>query len=249
MPPRKESTQDNKKELGEISLSAAVLKEYEGVLNLFTHTENSVNSIFNFFVTLLTTITGAIIVLIQISQPSQSSLVWTIPGLLVLIFTIGIITQEFLIYKEAELAFYTISINAIKNYLFKSYPEIQSQIFFLSGTYAQARVVVNPQRVTTTKLEKTENFFWWAMPVSMPQLFVSLSNSLAITAIFIQLILGLLPGAIPLLRLVVGSAFVLSATYIVQCTYANLKFNSKISRSYTALNGEIHPWFQKLDRK
>jgi hypothetical protein len=179
------SRPSNTPELSEISLSAALLKEYDGLLNLYTHTENSINSIFNFYVTLLTTITGAIVVLMQISNLSKGNLSWTISALLVLLILFGVITQDFLIYKDAELAYFTMAINSVKDSLFKNFPEAQSQIFFLSSPYSHIRVDVSPLQLRPTLLGKIEKIFWWMWPLGMPQLFVSLMNSLALTAIFI----------------------------------------------------------------
>jgi hypothetical protein len=241
--------QDNSPELSEISLSAALLKEYDGLLNLYTHTENSINSIFNFYVTLLTTLTGAIIVLMQISNLSQGNLSWTISALLVLLILFGVITQDFLIYKDAELAYFTMAINSVKESLFKNFPEAQSQIFFLSSPYSHIRVDVSPLQLRPTLLGKIEKIFWWMWPLGMPQLFVSLMNSLALTAIFILLIISLMAGAVPVFRLIITSIFVLGSAYIAQCIYANMKFKGKISQGHISMNGEIHPWFQNSARK
>jgi hypothetical protein len=248
MPVKKESPaakQDHIREPSETSLSAILLKEYDSLIILYTHTENSINSIFNFYVTLLTTITGAIIVLIQISQPVQENLAWAIAALLVLIVLFGIITQDFLIYKDAEMAYFTISINSLKDYLFRSFPEVQSTVFFLSNPYSHARVIVNPLRSSRTRVEKIEKYFWWMVPLGMPQLFVSFMNSLALTAVFVLLIVSLMSDTTPVLQLVITSTFVLGGAYITQCIYANLKFNSKISRGHIFMNGKIHSWFQK----
>lgn len=235
---------ENAPELSEISLSAALLKEYDGLLNLYTHTENSINSIFNFYVTLLTTITGAIIVLIQISRPFQENLSWTISSLLVLLILFGVITQDFLIYKDAELAYFTMAINSVKDCLFSNFPKAQSQVFFLGSPYSHVRVDVSPLQLHPTFLGKIEKIFWWMLPLGMPQLFVSLMNSMALTAIFTLLVLSLAAGTIPVMSLIIASLFVLGGAYFAQCVYANLKFMSKISSGHISMNGKIHPWFQ-----
>jgi len=226
------------------SFSEILLKEYDGLLNLYTHTENSLNSIFNFYVTLLTTIAGAIIVIIQISQPEQGNLAWTVAALLVLIILFGIITQDFLIHKEAELAYFTLSINSLKHYLFKTFPEAQSQIFYLSNPYSHIHVVVHPLRRPKNLIDKLEKPFWWMLPLGMHQLFVCLMNSMALTAIFVLLILSLIPDFPPVPRLVIVSALVLAGAYVVQCVYANLKFKTKMKRDLVAMNGKVHPWFE-----
>ena len=238
------SKQENAPELSDVSLSAALLKEYDGLLNLYTHTENSTNSIFNFYVTLLTTITGAIIVLIQISQPSRDNLLWTISALLVLLILFGVIAQDFLIYKDAELAYFTTAINSVKDHLFKKFPEAQSQVFFLSSPYSHLRVIVNPLQSNRTLMGRIEKRLWWMLPLGLPQLFISLMNSFALTAIFALLILSLMPGAVPVLRLIVAGVFVLGSAYIAQCIYASLKFKAKISEGHISIDGKIHPWFQ-----
>jgi hypothetical protein len=241
-------SKQDREQSGEIGLSAALLKEYDGLLNLYTHTENSINSVFNFYVTLLTTITGAIIVLIQVSQPSQGTLFWTIAALLVLIILVGVITQDFLIYKDAEMASLTISINSIKEYLFKKFPEVQSHIFFLRNPYSHIRTIVNPLKFSPKKVEKFEKFFWWMLPLGMQQLFVSLMNSLVLTIIFALIVMSVMRDQLPVFRLVITSMFVLGVSYIVQCVYANLKFKTKISDGHIAMDGEIHSWFHDLPK-
>ena len=162
-----------------------------------------------------------------------------------MIFTVGVITQDSLIYKEAVLVYFTISINSLKNLFYSTYPDVQSQVFYLKPPYFRKQVIVHPLRLPQTALEKLEKWYWWMVPISTQQLFVSLMNSLALTAMCIQLILILIPGAIPAFRLVLAGAAVLFTTYIVQCIYANLKFNLRMSYDHVAMDGNLHPWFQK----
>ncbi len=235
--------QENAPEAVGISLSDSLLKENDSLLNLYTHTDNSINSIFNFYVTLLTTITGAIIVLIQISQPAKENLAWTILALLVLIILFGVITQDFLIYKDAELAHFTVAINSLKDYLFQNYPDVSQQVFFLSSPYSHINVIVSPVSGPITWLNRFEKFFWWMLPLGMPQLFVSFMTSLALTTAFVLIMVFLLSFT-PIIQLILASIFVLLFAYIAQCTYANLKFKGLISHGHVSINGKVHPWFQ-----
>ena len=150
--------------------SAILIQEYNGLISLYTHVENTLFSIFNFYVTLLTTITGAIIVIFQLSEKNASNPLGTILVLLVFILLIGIITQDALIQKNGDLAHFALAINSIKSYLLTKHPEAQSYVFYMWDLHVR----VNPLKYKITFDERIDKYLWWMLPIGMQQLFVSI---------------------------------------------------------------------------
>jgi hypothetical protein len=162
-----------------------LIQEYNSLVSLYTHSENTLFSIFNFYVTLLTTITGASIVVFQLSEKNASNPFGTILVLLVFIVLIGIITQDALIHKNGDLAHFALAINSIKYHLLKDHPEAQPHVFYMWDLHLR----VNPIKYKITLDESIDKYLWWMLPIGMQQLFVSLMNSFAL-GLFVIMVVG-----------------------------------------------------------
>jgi hypothetical protein len=97
------------------SATINILKtEYTALLNLYAHTEDTIFSIFNFYLTLLSAVVGAIIVLIQINSADLSNALPSIGGLLAATVLIGVIMQDAIVNKNIELSTHVLGINLLK---------------------------------------------------------------------------------------------------------------------------------------
>jgi hypothetical protein len=223
------------------AISTILLQEYDNLVSLYIHSENTLFSLFNFYVTLLTAITGALVVILQLGVKSGINSVGFVPMLLVFMVLIGIITQDALIHKNGDLAYFALALNTVKAYVLQNFPEVHSHVFYMWDLHAH----VNPLKYKITLDEKIDKYLWWMLPIGMQQLFVSLMNSFALGLFIIMLtnVYGDLPSN--LLKLFILVPLVIIFSFIAQCTYANIKFNHKIRRSAIAMNGQLQEWIKK----
>lgn len=228
------------KERGIDSPPGILIQEFNSLVSLYTHSENTLFSIFNFYVTLLTTITGAIIVVFQLSEKNISNPFNTILVLLVFVVLIGLITQDALIHKNGDLAHFALALNSIKSYLLKSHPETQSHVFYMWDLHTR----VNPLKYKITLDEKIDKYLWWMLPIGMPQLFVSLMNSFALAAIIIALAYNFGENQVNIFSLIMAIPVVIGSSFIAHCTYANIKFRHKVKRSSIAMDGKLQEWIK-----
>ena len=213
-------------------------QEYNSLVSLYTHAENTLFSIFNFYVTLLTTITGAIIVVFQLSEKNAGNPLGTILVLLIFIVLIGIITQDALIHKNGDLAHFALAMNSIKSYLLNNYPEAQPHVFYMWDLHVR----VNPLKYKITMDERVDKYLWWMLPIGMQQLFVSLMDSFALGSFVIILIDVYGDLQSNLFKLFIAIPLVIVVSFIAHCTYANVKFNHKVRRSAIAMDGQLQEW-------
>jgi hypothetical protein len=227
--------------VGAESIPNILLQEYNSLVSLYTHSENTLFSIFNFYVTLLTTITGAIIVIFQLGSKSISNPFITVLILLIFVVLIGIITQDALIHKNGDLAHFALAINAVKSYVLRNYPDTHSHIFYMWDLHTR----VNPLQYKISLDEKIDKYLWWMLPIGMPQLFVSLMNSFALAAIVITITYSFGEPQVSLLSFIIIVSLVVGFSYATHCTYANIKFRHKVRRSSIAMDGQLQEWIKK----
>ena len=221
-------------------VSNIFLQEYSSLISLYTHSENTLFSIFNFYVTLLTTITGAIIVVFQLGGKNVSNLSGTILILLVFIVLIGIITQDALIHKNGDLAHFALALNTIKTYVLRNYPDAHSHIFYMWDLHTR----VNPLNYKISLDEKIDKYLWWMLPIGMQQLFVSLMNSFALAAIIVVIAHTNGGNQVNVLNLVITILLVVGFSFISHCTYANIKFRHNVKRHAISMDGKLQEWIK-----
>jgi hypothetical protein len=210
--------------------------EYDVLLELYTHTEDTLYSVFNFYLTLLSAIIGAIVVLFQLDIARTLSIFPTLAILLGFVVLLGIITQDAVVNKNADIAHYTYAMNALKTYLLRDSPDIRRRVFYQDNILTP----VSPIRSSTSALERWQQRLWWMTPLGTHQLFVSLMNSLSLAVIAVVLV----PGAfsLPLLNwrsLIVGPVAVV-VFFIAQVIYAKRKFQRQLRRGQVTMSGETH---------
>jgi hypothetical protein len=213
-----------------------VLKlEYTSLLGLYTHTENTIFSIFNFYLTLLSAIIGAVVVLVQINTGNIMNALPSISGLLILTVLIGVIMQAPIINKNIDLSTLTLGINLLKYRLFRKWPDEMPNVFFIHNFWMKVHPIRMKNRANTTRIHDR---FWWLFPMGTHQLFMSLINSLALAAIVAISAQWLLDGHVPP-SIVIAGVFVFIISFEIQAVYARLKHRRGTENIATVDGSEI----------
>jgi hypothetical protein len=212
--------------------------EYTSLLGLYTHTENTIFSIFNFYLTLLSAIVGAIVVLIQINNANLNEALPSISGLLMLTVLIGVIMQTSIVNKNIDLSIYTLGINLVKHRLFRNQPQELSNIFFMHNFWAK----VHPIRTrSATNSRGVSARLWWLLPMGTNQLFISLIDSLALSALVViarQLVAG---ASVAPQSLVLSAVLVAVISFEIHAVYARLKHRRGL-KNIATVNGREVAW-------
>ncbi len=212
--------------------------EYASLLNLYTHTENSINSIFNFYLTFLSAIAGAAIVLLQINNSAPSMSYPSIAGLLIFAVLVGVITQDSVVNKNIDLYNFTLGLNLLKYRLFKDNLAEQAYIFYLYNFWAD--ISPTSARKTDT-IDKVEGKLWWLDPLGTHQLFINIVNSLALAFLMVIIVLLLSGNNAPMERVFIGGIIVLGISFITNTVYARIKYRRGAEKFTTASNTQL-PW-------
>src|SRR5512138_2597773 len=100
-----------------------IMKEYDALRDLHARAEASAQSIFNFYLTLVTIVGGAIVLILQISPASSGSSSFSqllVSGLLVFAATIGSVYLSSLTGRYAHISRYAQGIDAIRRHLIET---------------------------------------------------------------------------------------------------------------------------------
>ena len=241
MSTKKKDAQHSEPEYHQNNENVDILKmEYASLLNLYTHTENTINSIFNFYLTLLSAITGAVIVLFQINSLQPLTSYPSIAGLLGFAILVGIITQDSVIHKNIDLYNFTLGLNLLKYRLFKDKSSEQAYIFYLYNFWAE--VSPTPARKIDS-IDKIHRKFWWLYPLGTHQLFINFVNSVALAFLLVMIVLFLSNNQAPMTRVLITGIAVLGVSFITNTIYARLKYKRGVERFTTASNTEL-PWLE-----
>jgi hypothetical protein len=154
-----------------------LLKEYDALRELFSQAESGVQSIFNFYLTLASTIGGAIVVIWQVTRPDStqgvhSSLLIT-AGLLLFVAMIGSVYLSSITGRYAHMSRYAQGIDQLRRYL----------LSFTGGAYpAIYRIFMQqPDRSHLVRQDRAVRAILWLSPTGTYQLFVAAVNSLSLT--------------------------------------------------------------------
>jgi len=212
--------------------------EYDALVNLYTHTENMLSSTFNFYLTLLTASAGAIIVVLQVIGPYTATTLSTLGLLLSFAVLLGIITQDSIVNKNIDLAHYALSINLLKAHMLCAAPKVKQRVFYMYNMHLQ----VSPLAAPPSRIDRLHKRLWWMVPLGTHQLFVSVINSLALAALAVVVIPGMVSPTIPLWRLLVGGPVGFYTCYIAHCIYAQTKFRQGFRKSEVTMAGKAPVW-------
>lgn len=197
-----------KKSLDESSINI-LLKENEMLQTLFIHAENGMQSIFNFYLTLVTATVGGIAIIWQsiVSNPTQTWwAMFSISCLLVFIAISGSAYMSSLAFRYAHTVRYAQGINEIRRFL------IHHSNIVIPPVYT--RLLGEP---TTNKTGRIVSILSMIIPVGTHQFFIAVVNSLAWAAAgYILLFLSDVPN-----YKLARSALLFLITFTVYNIYAN----------------------------
>jgi hypothetical protein len=154
-----------------------LMKEYDTLKDLFSQTENSIQGMFNFYVTLISAVIGGIALIYQLSSSDSSFVERTqmvICGLLILAAIIGTIYLLAIVSRYARLIQYGQSLDAIRLFLINKLKIPVAEIYSR---------FVNKGTITKPHHRLVRSFKWlaWLLPTGTYQLTMAFINSVAIT--------------------------------------------------------------------
>lgn len=199
-------------------------QEYNALISLYIHYENGVSSIFNFYLTLLSTVAGATIVLFQLGDNNTISILPTVGILILLALALGVVVQEAILNKNVDLAYIIQAINLLKYDALKDRPEAQAYVDYLHNPFINKHTSMK----TETFSVRFERRFWFLKWVGSHQLFISLFNSLELSLLVFVLVVYLAPGSVSIFRIAIACMIVLVLGLFTHATYANLEFQRRL---------------------
>ncbi len=207
--------------------------EYAQLHDLYIHTETMIFGVFNFYLTLLSAIVGAIVVLVQTNNANLTNALPSICGLLALSVLIGVIMQDSIVGKNIDLSIYMLAINRLKSRLFRQWPEELSNIYFLN-VWANALPNSPNRSKRIDSVAALNRRFRWFLPLGTHQLFIAVMDSLALAALVIIAVQLLLGASASIPSLAIAGIIVVLVSFEIHVIYAQLKYQRGIKNIMTA---------------
>lgn len=150
-------------------------KDYDMVENLYSQSESAVQSLFNFYLTILSAIFGASLIVLQSSKNNLGAVF----GLLIFAIAIGIFYQSGIIRKYADQIIYAQALNEIRQLIGSLLQESAPPIYRLP-----IRLPTNKnENVGKSAVHKWEKKMWWLFPIGTHQLFITFVNSICAASV------------------------------------------------------------------
>lgn len=199
------------------------MKEYDALRELFSQAESSVQSIFNFYLTLISTVGGAVVVILQFNgllNTVQKGLV--ISGLLLFVTVIGSVYLSSITGRYAHMARYSRGVDEIRRFLLHLTGNMRPAI------YDRFLAPVGQQKRTTAQL--AINLTLWIYPTGTYQLFVAAVNSLSLgAAVGVVLLITSVTHYAPLQSILVCVAIIV-VSFVIYNVYSRLVMNALVER-------------------
>jgi hypothetical protein len=192
--------------------------EYGVLKDMYSQSESTTQSLFNFYMTILSAVIGAVILILQVSNTLFLSL-GIIGGLLIFAIVIGIFYQWGIVDKYADLIHYANAINEIKAKIVTYLPEATSHIYEIPVI-----TLTSPDTIKSA-IERWEAKMWWLFPIEIHQLFIAFINSICLAALIWILPLFYTQGVISdVWSSTTASFIVFWLSIIVNDSYAKLNY-------------------------
>jgi len=198
-------------------------REYTSLINLYIHHENQLSLIFNFYMTLLTTIAGAIVVLIQINKDDLFTILPTTGIILLFSMMLGITVQEALLNKAVDITQVTRAINLLKQEALKDHQEYRAYVEYLHNPFSR----MSPEKTSKNWIDRMGNRFWFFRWLGSHQLFISIFNSLEIGALIIVSVFLISPAGLDILEVVVVSLLASFISLYIHAIYVNFEYKRR----------------------
>lgn len=147
-----------------------LMKEYDALRDLYSRAEASAQSMFNFYLTLLSSIVGAVVLIVQLGSDSRSTY-FTLSGMLFFAMGIGSGYLSAVASRYGHLARYARATDALRRVLLERCKGMLPPLYhtFMSRPIASY--------VPETSLKPTLN---WLLPAGSFQLVIAVLNSAAL---------------------------------------------------------------------
>lgn len=150
-------------------------KEYDSLVSIYIHHETAISTIFNFYLTILTAIIGAIVLLMQIAGIDETKFLIAVT-LLTFSLILGYAFLNAILNISADLAHTIHSINSLKNSMFAKSNEDAKKINYLFNPFVRA---VMPNK-SKSMLWSIKQHLFLAMNADTHLRFIGIFNDLAI---------------------------------------------------------------------
>jgi hypothetical protein len=189
-----------------------ILKEYDALRELHSQAEASAQSIFNFYLTLMTTVGGAIVLILQLSPPGDSQLL--ISGLLLFAASIGSVYLSSLTGRYAHMSRYAQGVDTLRRYLFETFDVPMPALY--------KPFLASPRKPATRLANRLAGWLLWLSPTGTYQLFVAAVNSLALAgaAWVFFLATGVVQSQI--VRSALASGVIFLVTFVIYNAYSRV---------------------------
>ena len=150
------------------------MTEYDTMKSLFSETEASIQSIFNFYITLVTAVIGGIALFLQFPSNSPSDFMRSqviVFGLLILASIIGTIYLLSIVDRYSRLIEYGRYLDALRLHLFQEFNVPMPSIY--------SRFLEETNKPVPYKLRTPFSWLAWLLPIGTYQLTMAFINSSA----------------------------------------------------------------------
>ncbi len=213
-------------ELSEQSV-AFLTQEIERMLSLYSQAQANAQSVFNFYLTFVTAVLGAIIFVFQVSSDAVNSnnIELIAGGLLFFVAIVGSVYLSALSGRYAHAARYARTVDAVRLYL------IQQLQVPMPALYERFLVVPPGLRPQADKF----SLLVWLMPTGTYQMFIAMVNSSALAAMIwlISEVAGVEPG-----RGVVAVVVIFLVALTVYNVYSRLIINTFTKQLHVRIDME-----------
>lgn len=154
-----------------------LLKEYDALRELYSQAESSVQNIFNFYLTLVSAVGGAVIVIWQVARPDPDSVRTAqliTAGLLLFVAIVGSVYLSAITGRYAHMDRYARGIDQLRRFLLRHAGD--------SLPAAYQAFMARPQPARRSGAAHAVGILMWFTPTGTYQLFVGAVNSLGLAA-------------------------------------------------------------------
>jgi hypothetical protein len=198
--------------------------EYEILNQWAMHGQNTINQLFNFYVSLLTASLGALVVIIQIAEAGLSTVMILAACVAFLLVIVGVVFLDALITQYSRNASYHAGIISIQIF-YKQDPELGKTLQEHPSVSIEADA-----EAPNSLIARYFPFLKYLLPVGIQQIFISLVNSLLISAMIVCIVFAVKGIAEDFLRTIVGAAISFVAAFTVQNLFARFELQEDFDR-------------------
>ncbi|MBN1312527.1 MAG: hypothetical protein JXB30_14020 [Anaerolineae bacterium] len=197
-----------------------IMKEYDALRELYSQAEAGAQSIFNFYLTLVTTVGGAIVLILQLSPPGAGTYdnsQFLISGLLVFAAVIGSVYLSSLTGRYAHMSRYAQGIDAIRRHLIETLDVPMPAVY--------RPFLTSPKDKPSRLGRRLIGWTIWLGPTGTYQLFIAAVNSLSLAAAVWLFLLASGVVQAQMARSILAAVLICPATFVVYNIYSRLIMN------------------------